>query len=99
LAVAVSPPVVGGVDAVRLAPGSVSRDPTLPPPEPTVVVRTFSPVGADHRVVALFLSDQYDTRQAPVVEFDTTGVVCEVELPGSETPEILTSGFCGSTPR
>ena len=47
------------------------------------MARTFSPAGADQRVVALFLSDQYDTRQAPVVEFATTGVVCDAELPGS----------------
>src|SRR5687767_1639929 len=77
LAVAVRPPVIAGEPAIRPAPGSVSSVPILPPPEPTVVARTVSPSGSLHRVVALFLSDQYDTRQAPVVEFDTTGVVCE----------------------
>ena len=98
-AVAVRLPVVGGVPAIRLAPGSVSSVPILPPPEPVVVARTVSSFGSDHRVVALFLSDQYDTRQAPEVEFDATGVVCAVVLPDSGAPVIETRGCSVSRPR
>ena len=44
--------------AVSGAPESVSREPTRPPPLPTVVARLVSPAGAFQAVVALFLSDQ-----------------------------------------
>src|SRR4051812_43738546 len=98
-AVAVRLPVVGGEPAIMPAPGSVSSVPIRPPPEPVVVARAVSPSGADHRVVALFLSDQYDTRQPPVVEFDAMGVVCAFELPGSGSPVIETSGASVSRPR
>ena len=49
--------------------------------------------------MALFLSDQYDTRQAPLVALATDGVVCEVLLPGSAAPTMLATGLVASVPR
>ena len=99
LAFAVRPPVLAGVPAVSAAGRSVSRVPTRPPPEPNVVARVVSPAGAVQPVVALLLSDQYDTRQAPSVLLGTSGVVCEAVLPGSPAPVIETRGLTGSAPR
>src|SRR4051794_25177250 len=96
---AARPPVVAGLPAVRADGRSVSRVPTRPLPEPNVVARTVSPAGAVQEVVAPFLSDQYETRQAPVVVLGTTGEVCVVVLPGSAAPLIDTRGLAGSTPR
>jgi hypothetical protein len=99
LAVAVSPPVVAGSPAVSPEAGSLSSVPIRPLPDPAVVARTVSPDGAVHPVVALFLSDQYDTRQAPFVVLGTRGVVCAAVVPGSPAPVTETRGAPGSTPR
>ena len=78
--------MLAGEPAVSAALESVSRLLTRPPPEPTVVARVCSPAGAVHVVVALFLSDQYDSRQAPSVPLATDGEMCAVVLPGSPAP-------------
>jgi hypothetical protein len=58
LALAVSPPVLAGVPAVRGAAESVSRLLTRPPPLPKLDAREVSPPGLVQVVVELFLSDQ-----------------------------------------
>ena len=99
LAFAVRPPVLAGVPAVSAEGRSVSSVPTRPPPEPNVVARVVSPAGEVQPVVALLLSDQYETRQAPSVVLGTSGEVCEAVLPGSPAPVIETNGLAGSAPR
>ena len=54
-----------------------------PPPVPKLVARTVSPAGAVHCVVDPVLSDQYDTRLAPVTPLGTTGETWEAVVPGS----------------
>jgi hypothetical protein len=64
-----------------------------------VIARTVSPSGAVQLVVALFMSDQKDTRQAPSTELLTLGLMCDAVLPGSGRPTIVATGALASAPR
>src|SRR3954447_2207510 len=94
-AVAVSPPWRPESSS---RPLSVSRVPMRPLPEPVDVARTVSPGGASQAVVALPLSDQYDTRDAPTALL-TSGVLCVASTFGSTEEATAATGSVGSVPR
>jgi hypothetical protein len=71
-----------------------------PLPEPNVVPRTDCPVGADHAVVSVDLSAQYETSQPEALYGAVTaGLTCPAPEALSTFDADTASGAAGSVPR